>query len=235
MTAATNIPMAILATAAVVCLYGWRAARPVRAAIWIGMFGSLALASALGVFAHGLALDPSALKLMWRFIYGALALTVTCFAAGTVHDAWGLAAARRVFPALLVLSAGFWFYASFLAANFLPFILYEGVAMLFCLAVYAALTVRHQLAGAEWITVGVLLTILAAVLQATRVVTFVPLAPMDHNSVFHMTQCVALPCLLVGLQKGFDQRPIRWHGPFSPGDFVQLRDRRKTAVPDRKS
>ena len=201
-TAATNLPLVIVSLVAVVRLWQRRQAYPLRAGLWIGMFGGLASATALGIFAHGLALDPAARKLLWQPINVALGLTVACFAAGAVLDRWGAVAAARTLPALLLLSAIFFGYASFVASSFLPYILYEGAAMLFCLAVYLTLSAQGRLTGAGWMVAGVGITILAAVLQATPGVSLRMGVTFDHNGVFHLVQLPALLCLLTGVQIG---------------------------------
>ncbi len=124
------------------------------------------------------------------------------FRRGRALDGWSETVARRLLPFLLVVGAGFFYYANFCASSFLPFIIYEGAAMLFSLAVYATLTARGRLPGAAWIAAGVSFTILAAVLQATRWVTFTIIVPFDHNGVFHLVQLPGLFCLFIGVQKG---------------------------------
>lgn len=211
-TAVTNVPLAITSLLAVGSLLHRRQGQPLRAWVWIGMFGTLAIAAGVGVFAHGLALDAAARKLLWHPINAALSLTVAGFVAGAVLDRWGPGTARDALPVVLLLSAGFLGYTALHAENFLPFILYESVAMLFCLGVYLTLTVQHGMPGAGWIVAGIGLTILAAALQATSVavrfaVTF------DHNGVFHLVQLPGLVCLLTGVQQGFGPSPVRLSNP----------------------
>jgi hypothetical protein len=206
-TAATNLPLVISSLAAVACLWRRRDAHPLRAWLWIGMFGGLAIATGLGVFAHGLALDPAVRKLLWHPINAALGLTVACFAAGAVLDRWGPGAAVRALPVLLLLSAGFFGYATFWADSFRPFILYEGTAMLFCLTLYLTLCVQRHLAGAGWMVGGVGITILAAVLQAMPAVALRLGVTFDHNGVFHLVQLPGLLCLLTGVQIGLGPKP----------------------------
>jgi hypothetical protein len=208
-TAITNLPLVLASLAAVACLWRRRQAHPLRAWLWIGVFGGLAIASGVAVFAHGLALDTAARKLLWHPIKGALGLAVAWFAAGAVLDRWGPRAAGRALPALLLLSAGFFGYASFVASTFLPFILYEGLAMLFCLAVYLTLCVQNRLAGAGWMVAGVGITILAAVLQAMPAVVLRLGVTFDHNGVFHLVQLPGLLCLLTGLKIGLGPKPER--------------------------
>jgi hypothetical protein len=201
-TAATNFPLAIVSLAAMTSLYLRRHAHPFRAWLWIGMFGGLAIATGLGVFAHGLALDPADLEAIWRPINAALGFSVACFTAGAVLDRWGPCTARRALSGLLLVSTGFFGYATFVASSFLPFILYEGLAMLFCLAVYLTLWPQRLLAGAGWMVVGVGMTILAAVLQAMPAMAFRCGVTFDHNGVFHLVQLPGLLCLLTGVQIG---------------------------------
>ena len=118
-TALTNLPLVLTSLAAVACLWRRRQAHPLRAWLWIGMFGGLAIASGVGLFAHGLALDTAVRKILWHPINGALGLAVACFAAGAVLDRWGPRTACRALPMLLLLSAGFFAYASFVASSFL--------------------------------------------------------------------------------------------------------------------
>ena len=230
-TAATNIPLAVFSLAAVACLWQRCRAHPLRAALWIGMFASLAMASLLGVFAHGLALEPAARKLIWRPINAALGVTVACFAAGAVLDRWGSRPAARALPALLLLSAGFFGYATFWTNSFLPFIVYEGVATLFCLVVYLTLAAPCRLPGAGWLVGGVAITILAALLQATRVVNLAPAVPLDHNGVFHLVQLPGLFCLLAGLKLGLG--PPQRKDFNKPGRIPQPRSshERSIAIP----
>jgi hypothetical protein len=208
-TAITNLPLALTSLAAVAWLWRRRQAHPLRAWLWIGMFGGLAIASGAGVFAHGLALDTAVRKYLWHPIKGALSLAVACFVAGAVLDRWGPRAAGRTLPVLLLLSAGFFSYAFFVASSFLPFILYEATAMLFCLTVYLALTVQRRLSGAGWIVTGVGITILAAVLQAMPALVLRLGVTFDHKGVFHLVQLPGLLCLLTGLQIGLGPKPER--------------------------
>jgi hypothetical protein len=208
-TAVTNLPLVLASVAALACLWRQRQAHLLRAWLWIGMFGGLAIASGVAVFAHGLALDTAARKLLWHPINGALGLAVACFAAGAVLDRWGPSAARRVLPVLLLLSASFFSYASLVASSFLPFILYEGLAMLFCLTIYLTLAVQRRLAGADWMVAGVGITILAAALQAMPAVVLRIGVTFDHNGVFHLVQLPGLLCLLTGLQIGLGPRPLK--------------------------
>jgi hypothetical protein len=208
-TAITNIPLGAIATVAAVCLWNWRRSQPLKALLWAGMFASLMVASDLAMYVHGFKLEPATSKLLWHAIKAALGLTVACFAAGAVFDRWGADATRRVAPGLLALSAGFFAYATFVSQTFRPFIVYEGVAMLFCLSVYLTLTVQRRLAGAAWMVAGVGITLLAAALQTMPAVVLRLGATFDHNGVFHLVQLPGLLCLLAGLRISLAPKPER--------------------------
>jgi hypothetical protein len=208
-TALTNIPLGLIAMFATIRLWNWRPLQPLKATIWAGMFGCLMVASDLAIFVHGFELEPETSKLIWHVIKAALALTVACFVAGAVFDRWGADTTWRVAPGLLALSAGFFSYATFVSKTFLPFIVYESVAMLFCLAVFLSLAVQRRLPGAGWMVAGVAITILAAVLQAMPRVEFQLGVTFDHNGVFHLVQLPGLLCLLRGVLVGLGPRPAR--------------------------
>ena len=200
-TAATNIPLAVTSLVTVAFLWRRRSTHSLKAWLWIGVFGSLTIAACLGVIVHGLALDSEAKKLMWHPLNAALALTVACFAAGAVVDQWGTRAAQLTLPGWLLLSAGFLLYTTFLAESFLPFVIYEGAVMVFCLGVYATLAFHGRIAGAAWMLGGVAITILASVFRAAQLGTFTLVVEFDHNSVFHLIQLPGLICLLIGLRQ----------------------------------
>ncbi len=208
-TAVTNIPLGFIATVAAACLWNWRRTQPLKAMLWAGMFASLIIASDLAAYVHGFELEPETSKLLWHAIKAALALTVACFAAGAVFDRWGADATRRVAPGLLVASAGFYAYATVVSSSFLPFILYESLAMLFCLSTYVTLTVQRRLPGAGWMVAGVGITLLAAALQTMPTLVFRLGVTFDHNGIFHLVQLPGLICLLVGLRIALVPKPVR--------------------------
>jgi len=212
-TALTDLLLAATSAIAGVILWRRRQVRPLRSWVWLGMFASLMLAGLLGALAHGLELDGALRRKIWQPLNATLGLTVACFVTGAVLDLWGPSAARRSFPPLLLASAGFFVYATFLSNSFLSFVLYEGIAMLFCLVTYAMLAAKHRLPGAWWMTLGVLLTIAAAAVQATHAVRIKLLLPLDANGVFHLIQLCALGFLVAGLRPGMAECPVKQPSP----------------------
>jgi predicted alpha/beta-hydrolase family hydrolase len=78
------------------------------------------------------------------------------------------------------------------------------MAMLFALAAYARLAQSGRLIGAQQMAAGVLLSILAAAIQASSSELIVFGVPFDHNGLFHIVQIAGLPLLASGLRAALD-------------------------------
>jgi hypothetical protein len=63
---------------------------------------------------------------------------------------------------------------------------------------YGLLAFRRQ-PGMMAMTMGVGLTVIAAVVQATEIISFVPGYPFDHNAVYHIIQIVGVYFLATGV------------------------------------
>jgi hypothetical protein len=200
-TALTDALLAAYSFFVVVSLWRRRSVVPLKTRLWMGVFIGLALAGGLGTFFHGLELDEVGEQLLWQPLNVALSLTIACIVAAAVLDRWGQAAARRAFPGLVVVSAGFFLFATFVSQAFLGFIIYEGAAMLFCLWVYATLALRRSLPGAVWMFIGVVLTLTAAAIQTLDFINFTLFLPFNSNGAFHLLQLVALTALWAGLRQ----------------------------------
>jgi predicted ferric reductase len=77
--------------------------------------------------------------------------------------------------------------------------------MLFALGAYGWLAINNQLPGAGWMAAGVLVTLIAAGVQAlwkgqARPLTFI--WQFDQNGLYHLIQMVGVVLLLVGLRIG---------------------------------
>ena len=196
-TAGTDL---LLALAALIAIYILRArsARTPRSSYWLSIFSCLVVAAFLGAVAHGVELPSQVVEYVWLVIYLALALLVAMFVVAVVYDVFGAVSARRSVLPMIVIALGFVIYVARLSTSFLPFIVYEAVAMLFALSGYLYLSVRGFV-GANWFSMGILLTLIAAGIQATKALSFTLIWPFDHNSVYHLLQIVALGLLLKGV------------------------------------
>jgi hypothetical protein len=142
--------------------------------------------------------------MLWRPLNLILGLTVALFAAGAVTDLLGERAARRALPGLILSALGFYAISQRIQRGFLAFIVYEAVAMLFALGAYARLAQAGRLTGSQQMAAGVLLSILAAAIQASSAKLTIFGVPFDHNGLFHIVQIAGLPLLAAGLRAALD-------------------------------
>jgi hypothetical protein len=203
-TAVTDALIAAVSLCYAAELIGYRRRHPWKAAVWAGAFGSMATAGALGAVVHGFQMPEGRRAALWRPLTLILGVTVALFADGAAGDLLGRRAARRALPGLLLGALGFYALSRRLQRGFLVFIVYEAVAMLFALGVYVRLAQGGRLLGAQQMAAGVLLSILAAAVQASSLELTILGVPLDHNGLFHIVQIAGLPLLAAGLRAALD-------------------------------
>jgi hypothetical protein len=195
-TAITDVLMGLLAAYAVVHLAQFAGFKP---AVWAWTFGLLAFSSFLGAVAHGFEMTPKTNDRLWLPINLSLGLALGLFVVAALFDLSGGALARKSLPLMLVVGFGFFLVTVWKPGTFMTFIIYEAVAMLFALGVYAWLVFTSALAGAGWMLAGVFITILAAIVQAAGKAGKGIFWYFDNNGIFHLIQMVGLVFLLAGL------------------------------------
>lgn len=200
-TAVTDLMLAVLAAGCAVYLYRIGTRARWKTNLWTAVMAFLAAAAGLGAIVHGLQMDPAIQALLWHPIKLFLGLLVALFVAAAVYDIWGAAAARRALPAMVLVGLGFFGITLIWPGQFLVFIVYKTLAMLFALAGYAWLAGRGRLKGAWLMTGGILVTIAAAAVQAGRLLTFTFIWPFDHNGVYHLIQMAGIVLIAAGLRK----------------------------------
>jgi hypothetical protein len=168
--------------------------------VWTWALAGLALAATVGSVAHGFELPAQTSEFLWNLIFLSLGLTVALFVVAVVYDGWGRQAARRVLPMMLLVGLAFFGLTLRFPGTFQVFIFFEAVAMLFALAAYAWLAFRKRFKGAGWMAAGILVTIIAAVIQAGQSISITFIWPFDHNGLYHLVQMVGLVALVIGLQ-----------------------------------
>jgi hypothetical protein len=201
-TAITDIILALAAFGGILML-SWNTApgnAPWKIIIWSAAFGLIGLAAALGAAAHGLRISRTVHARIWQLLNLALALAVSLFVAGVVYDLWGPALCFKVLPAMLAAGLGFFGVTLRYPGIFFVFIVYEGLALLFALSAYVYLAVRGAPAGAAFMAAGILVSILAAGIQANKSICLTLIWPFDHNGIYHIVQVVGLILLLIGLR-----------------------------------
>jgi len=207
----TAVTDAILAVLALACsLYVLQVGRSDRwkAGVWAGAFGLLTVAAILGTIAHGFQMSAATKDLLWQPLNLALGLTIALFVVGVVYDWWGQAAARRVLLPMLAVGVIFFVVTRIFTGTFLVFVIYQAIAMLFALAVYTWLAAKQRLSGAWLMAAGVLVTIIAAAIQASQAVSFTFIWQFDHNGTYHLIQMIGVILLTLGLRAAFLAKKI---------------------------
>ena len=118
-----------------------------------------------------------------------------------VYDLWGLAACLKALPVVLIAGLGFFAATLLYPGIFFVFIIYKGLALGFALSAYIYLALAGELSGAALITAGILVSIVAAGIQATKSIAITIIWQFDHNGVYHLVQVLGLVLLVLGLRK----------------------------------
>lgn len=200
----TSITDALLAIECAIIIALLRRTAPAnrwRVNLWSWVFALLAIASFLGALVHGLELPKPIRTALWIPLYLSLGILVALFIVGAVADWRGLAAAKRLVPWGIGVSAAFFGLTALLKGAFMIFIVYAAAVLLSGLAIYIFLAVTHRLQGAAVIALAILLNLAAAAVQASNVSLHL-LFPFDHNGQFHLVQIVSTATLGLGLHLG---------------------------------
>jgi hypothetical protein len=199
-TAVTDVILALMALGAAIYLHRIGQKEPWKAGVWAWAFGLLALAALLGAIVHGLEMSDVTRIRLWRPLYLSLGVTTALFLVGVVYDIWGSTVARRMLPVTIVISLVFFGITLLWPDRFLVFIIYQGVAMVVALGGYGWLAVTGDLEGAWLMVAGILVTMIAAGVQASGAVSFSFIWEFDHNGAYHLIQMVGLALLVAGLR-----------------------------------
>lgn len=203
-TAATDLILAIIA---IVTAYGvfnlGRQEHPAKTRIWVAVFVLLTIGALFGSAAHGFKMSERLNYILWQPLNLALGLSVSLFAAGAFFDLRKGDMPKGIVPGLVALGIIFYFITVFIPDSFLVFIIYEAVVMLFALTVYVVLAFKNTLNGAWWMVLGILITIVAAVIQATGTMQVEFIWTFDHNGIFHVVQMAGILIIYLGLAKSF--------------------------------
>lgn len=202
-TAVTDILLALVAVGGMMVLSPFisKSQDLWKIIIWSAAFGLIGLAAAFGAAAHGLVMARKVHDRIWRLLNLSLALAVSLFVAGVAYDLWGLAVCFKVLPVMLASSLLFFGATLRYPGIFFVFIVYEGLALVFALSAYIYMALRREPAGAAFMAAGILVSILAAGIQANKSISLTVIWQFDHNGIYHVLQAVGLIFLLIGLQR----------------------------------
>ena len=200
-TAVTDLILTGLAFACAVYLRRIGSKDRWKTNLWVMVLGLLAVAAMLGAIVHGFKMPPAVQAFLWHPIKLALGLLVALFMVAVVYDIRGQVMARRVLPPMVLIGIGFFGITLIWPDSFLVFIVYETLAMLLALGGYAWLAWRGDLRGAWLITGGIFTTIVAAGVQAGKLLSFTLVWSFDHNGVYHLIQMAGILLIVSGLRK----------------------------------
>ena len=199
-TAATDFILFILSVWTVFKIRkAGRGASKKKAGIWIWVFILLSIAAIFGAVAHGFQMDEKINYLLWQPLNLALGLSVSLFAVAAIFDLRHGSLPKVVAPGFIALGIIFYFITVFIPGSFLVFIIYEAVVMLFAIFAYISLALKGELKGAWWMVSGILITIIAAAIQASETMHVEVIWEFDHNGIFHIVQMIGILVLLKGL------------------------------------
>ena len=201
-TASTDLIFGLLSVAMAFTLgRSKRQSDPWKATVWMWMFLLLAVSSFAGVAIHGLDLTDRTRYLVWQPLDLCVAFVLGLFITGVVYDLFSPRVARWLLPYLL--TAGFVFAGLIFLyhGTYRAFIPYEAIAFLLALGGYSWLTYKKTLTGAGLWAGGALITILAAVVEASGQDDQPYFWQFDHNGVSHVIEMVGILLIFAGLWK----------------------------------
>jgi multisubunit Na+/H+ antiporter MnhB subunit len=196
-TSLTDVVMGLIA---IWCAVNIAAGNSFKADIWAWAFGLLAFSSLFGAAAHGFVMSDKTNLRLWMPINLSLGLALGMFVVGALNDLSGEPIARTAVPFMIVLGIAFFLVTVWKPGTFMTFIAYEAIAMLFALGAYGYLFFTGSNSGAGWMLAGVIVTIIAAVVQATGKPGKSIVWYFDNNGVFHLIQMVGMVLLYLGLR-----------------------------------
>ena len=203
-TALTDLIMGILVLGVIIFLQRQRrSSNSTKLSIWLAAFVFLGIASFVGTIAHGFEMSPDLNYWLWQPLNLALGLAIAMFVVAVSYDIWGGSVYRRVFWIMIVVALVFYAITVIIPGTFMTFVGYEALAMLFALVGYIFLAIKKRLDGAWWMVTGILITIIAAAIQAVGKSGLIIFWGLDHNGVFHVVQMLGVLALTAGLQKSF--------------------------------
>ena len=199
-TAATDLLLSLVAAAAICYLQRLESPEVWKINTWSWAFAFIGLSGILGAIAHGFEMTEVKHRQIWNLLNLGLGLAVSIFVIGVIYDLWGLANSRRMLPWMMMIAVGFYIITRIYSGIFFVFIVYEALALLFALAAYSWLALKGLLNGSVIMALGILISILAAGIQANKNVSVKLFVEFDHNGVFHIVQIIGMLFLLAGLR-----------------------------------
>jgi hypothetical protein len=207
-TAATDVLLAIIAFFVTVKTnQSGKGIDIIKTRIWTLVFGLLTIASADGAIAHGFQMSKFAKSILWQPLNLSLVLTICLFATGVIYDLKRFRLPKALIPVLLVCTILF-FTITIILPDALTSVLIkvEAITMVFAFVAYSVVASRKTIKGAGLMAAGILISIIAAVIQTIHTIKVMFIWEFDHNGICHVVQMIGVIFLFQGLQREFKSR-----------------------------
>jgi hypothetical protein len=200
-TAITDVILAAQSAAAIYVIRRKTVTRPMWTQVWAWVFALLSIASLIGAAAHGLEMAASIESAIWSPAYLALGLTMALFVIAAITMSVGHEKSRRfLLPAVMVAFA-FFTITQIWSDSFLLFVIYECIAMAVSLTLYTMCFWQRKAKGSGYLATGVLVGILAAVIDTQKTIHVALIWEFNNHGVFHLVQMIRLLLLTIGLYR----------------------------------
>lgn len=208
-TAITDVILAAQSAAAIYVIRQKTIDRPMWTQVWAWVFALLSIASLIGAAAHGLEMAESIETAIWSPAYLALGLTMALFVIAAITMFVGHEKSRRfVLPAVMV-AFTFFTITQIWSDSFLLFVIYECIAMLLSLTLYSICFWQRRSAGSGFLAAGVLVGILAAIIDTQKTLHMTLIWEFNNHGLFHLVQMISLLLLTIGIARAHQNEVSR--------------------------
>lgn len=204
-TAATDLLLSLFVVGGVAWLGRVTMASGARR-LWFAGLLAFAIAGILGFIVHGFTWPAATRTLLWQPLYLLLGTALAFMVAGGIADWRGYPAGRRALPFLLLVAFGFYLATRMLGGKYVVFVVFQGLAIIALLAIYARVSFAHRRPGSGWMLAGFIISLLGGIAQAMNNLEVRVIVPFDHNGIYHVIQMAGVGCLLVGLRELLGRR-----------------------------
>ena len=198
-TAITDVILAAQSAAAIYVIRRKTVARPMWTQVWAWVFALLSIASLIGAAAHGLEMAASIETAIWSPAYLALGLTMALFVIAAITMSVGHEKSRRLLLPAVMVAFTFFTITQIWSDSFLLFVIYECIAMLLSLTLYSMCFWQRRAAGSGLLAAGVLVGILAAVIDTQKTLHMTLIWEFNNHGLFHLVQMISLLLLTIGI------------------------------------
>ncbi len=204
-TAVTDVILAAQSAAAIYVIRRKTVARPMWTQVWAWVFALLSIASLIGAAAHGLEMAASIETAIWSPAYLALGLTMALFVIAAITMSVGHEKSRRLLLPAVMVAFTFFTITQIWSDSFLLFVIYECIAMLLSLTLYSICFWQRRAAGSGLLAAGVLVGILAAVIDTQKTLHMTLFWEFNNHGLFHLVQMISLLLLTIGIAQAHQE------------------------------